>query len=307
MGTRSTLSVVVPAYNEAGRIAEGLTRIEAALRAEGLAERTLEILVVDDGSSDGTAAVVRGLTALELPITLVPLGRNRGKGAAVRAGVAHARGDLTCFIDADASIDPRHLADIVRALEHAPVAIGDRSSGGRAIAYRSPLRSAMGRVFNALVRSLSGVSVVDTQCGCKGFTTAAGRLLLGLGRIEGFAFDVELLRNAKLLGLEVATVPVEWSDVEGSHVRRLLDPIAMATALLRARLGERRRAVPAVATEEQPPRFPGTVQLRSAGRWFATVPLGPSGLAAVAPLGQAQPLRLRWLARHGIEELVLIP
>lgn len=307
MGAKPSLSIVVPAFNEAGRIADGLARLEAALVSTGLVERGVELLVVDDGSTDRTAEAVRSLSGLAVPVTLIPQGRNRGKGAAVRAGVAHARGDLTCFIDADASIDPRHLADLVAALEHAPVAIGDRSSGGRAIAYRSPVRSAMGRVFNALVRLVSGVGVVDTQCGCKGFTTAAGRLLLGLGRIEGFAFDVELLRNAQLLGLEVVTVPVDWSDVEGSHVRRLLDPLAMVAALIRSRLGEHRRAIPAVASEGPPPPFPGTIQLRSGGSWFAAVPLGPSGLAAVAPLGRAEPLRLRWLARHGVDELVLAP
>lgn len=307
MADLRSVSVVVPAYNEAQRIASGLERLEQALVATGLAERTVEVLVVDDGSTDGTADAVRRLDGLAVPVTLIPQARHRGKGAAVRAGVAHARGELTCFIDADASIDPRHLADIVAALEGSPIAIGDRSSGGRAIAYRSPLRSAMGRIFNVLVRLVSGVEVVDTQCGCKGFTTAAGRLVLGFGRVEGFAFDVEFLRHAKLLGLEVAPVTVTWRDVAGSHVRRLLDPLAMMAALLRSRLGEWRRAVPAVATEEQPERLPGTVQLRSGARWFASVPLGPAGLAAVAPLGQARPLRLRWLARHGLDELISIP
>ncbi len=218
------LSIVIPAFNEADRIETGFARLRPVLDTLDLDR--VEVIVVDDGSTDGTgrtAAVTYGV----LPHSLViHQETNRGKGAAVRLGFTVASGRHVIVCDADMAIDPRHIPAITAALETTPLAFGTRASNGP-VRYDSALRTRAGAAFNALVRRTVGVTSRDTQCGCKGFTLPAARLLGALGLVEGFAYDVELFYLASRVGLEITAVPVQWDDVEGSSVNVRRDSRAM--------------------------------------------------------------------------------
>jgi len=210
------LSIIIPAYNEAGRLANGYERLRPVLEALDLT--TTEVIVIDDGSSDATLKVAHDVYG-HLPEKLfVQQPRNFGKGAAVRLGIAVARGANVIAADADMAIDPSHFPEIVSALSNSPLAPGSRTSNGR-IGYESTLRTVAGVVFHRLVRHYAGTDVRDTQCGCKGFQLGPARLLALLGMIDGFAYDVEIFFLAEQLGLDVHPVPVEWEDVSGSSVR----------------------------------------------------------------------------------------
>jgi hypothetical protein len=226
----------------------------------------LFVLYVDDGSTDDTASVARSIIASVPAGDVLVQPRNRGKGAAIRAGVAATRTELVAFTDADMAIDPRQLPSLLDALRVAPVAVGNRAVAGR-IDYGSSLRTRAGRTFNLLVRMLSDVDLHDTQCGWKGARTAEAKLLFHLTTINGFAFDVEFLARASLLGWPIAEVPVSWSDVGGSHVRLLRDSTQMLGDLVTARLRPR---APADLLGIQVPR---TTNLADLGAACAGSPL----------------------------------
>jgi len=210
------LSIIIPAFNEAPRLANGFARLRPVLDHLDLA--TTEVIVIDDGSSDSTLKVAHDVYG-HLPETLfVQQPRNLGKGAAVRLGIALARGTDVIVADADMAIDPAHFPEIVAALRDAPLAPGSRTTGGR-ISYESALRTVAGAVFHRLVRHYAGTDVRDTQCGCKGFQLGPARLLGLLGMVDGFAYDAEIFFLAQQLGLEVHPVPVQWEDVSGSSVQ----------------------------------------------------------------------------------------
>ena len=228
-------TLIVPAYNEGERLATGFARLERAASEGRVDFDDLRLLYVDDGSTDDTASVAAGLVA-DLPhgeVIVQP--RNRGKGAAVRAGVAATTTGRLIFTDADMAIDPRQIPTLVAALDHAPVAVGSRTVQGH-IDYGSWLRTRAGRTFNRIVRAVSAVELRDTQCGFKAMSTPHAKVLFALTGIDGFAFDVEMLSRARLLGWDVAEVPVSWSDVGGSHVRLAHDSVVMLRDLLAARL-----------------------------------------------------------------------
>jgi glycosyltransferase involved in cell wall biosynthesis len=230
------LSVVVPAHNEELRLPATL----AAIRAD-LAERPerCEMIVVDDGSTDGTADVAGALGA-----NLVRLPVNLGKGAAVRAGVSAARGRYILVSDADLSTPIAEYANLRRAIdEGASVAIGSRAVAGARITQGQPLhRRAMGRVFNRLVQVLLLPGVQDTQCGFKLFRADAAQAAFGRSTVDGFAFDVEVLSIIHRLGGRIAEVPVEWHDEPRSTVRPFRDVPEMLLELIRIRRGIRRPA-----------------------------------------------------------------
>jgi glycosyltransferase involved in cell wall biosynthesis len=214
------LSIVIPAYNESGRLKSGYDRLAPAL--EALGPETVEVIVVDDGSRDGTgrrAAEILG----GLPHSLVVRREtNQGKGAAVRLGFTVAAGPKIVVCDADMAIDPVHLPAVIAALDTSPLAFGSRSLDG-AIHYDSWLRTRAGVLFNNLVRRVTSTNLRDTQCGFKGFRAGPARLLGALGLVDGFAYDVELLYLADLLDLGVTPVRVSWRDVAGSSVYPLRD------------------------------------------------------------------------------------
>jgi glycosyltransferase involved in cell wall biosynthesis len=211
-----TQSLVIPAFNEAARLAAGFERLRPTLEIIG-AERT-EIVMVDDGSRDETMRVAHQVYGHLEHFRLVQHPHNMGKGAAVRTGLAHAHVSKVIVADADMSIRPEHFVNILDALDHAAMAPGSRAINGT-IRYETLTRTVSGSAFHALVRHYTRITTRDTQCGCKGFQLAPGRLLALLGLITDFAYDVELFYLARELGLVVDPVAVTWDDIEGSTVR----------------------------------------------------------------------------------------
>lgn len=234
MLTAPSLSVIVPAYNEEARLERTIRAIVAHLRGRF---RQAEVIVVDDGSEDRTADVVRDLMR-EIPeVSLVELGANYGKGRAVRAGVQRARGDFVLFCDADLSVPIEELEKILVAMEQGyQVVIGSRAMPGSEILVRqSPVREWMGKAFNLMVRVLFGLRFRDTQCGFKGLGGEAARSIFSRVRLDGFAFDVEVIVLALRLEYKVAEVPVRWANSPASKVGILRHPPQMIWELLRLR------------------------------------------------------------------------
>ena len=238
------LSVVLPAYNEAARLGPYLREVRAYLDAAYPGAH--EVLVVDDGSTDRTADLVRGFAAGWPALRLLGYGANRGKGAAVRTGILASAGRRVLFADADGATPIAEERRLAAALDRgAAVAAGSRAVPGPGVVRdRNARRAAAGWVFRRAVRGLVGVGVRDTQCGFKLFDGLAGRALFAAGTEAGYLFDVELLALAERAGLAVAEVPVNWSERPGSKVRFVRDSLRMFAGLwgLRRRL----KALPAV-------------------------------------------------------------
>jgi dolichyl-phosphate beta-glucosyltransferase len=256
------LSIVVPAFNEAHRLAGGFERLHHAVGVGAIDLDRTEIIVVDDGSTDDTSGCARLLLA-DLPhYRLVRLSVNHGKGAAVRAGVTRARGVHTAYMDADMSIDPRSVPDLLDRLQTNDIAIGSRALADSMVEGRYVVRLLMGRLFNRLVTAGTNLDFLDTQCGFKAFRTEAARLLFHLVRIDRFAFDVEILACAHRLGLSIAEVPVQWKHVQGSSIQPLRDSLTMMADVYQSRVGLRTPpTVPAVAMTG-PAGEPGGIDVR---------------------------------------------
>jgi dolichyl-phosphate beta-glucosyltransferase len=228
------LSVVIPAFNEAHRLPPYLHEVVGFLEGRG---EPWEVIVVDDGSTDGTAAVVRELAEHQPGVRLLPFGRNRGKGAAVRAGMLAARGAFRLFTDADGATPIAELKRLEAALGSGiDVVIGSRALPSPAVAVRTRRhRVVAGRVFNWLVARLGVRGIADSQCGFKLFTAAAAERLFEALETSGFAFDVELLLRAQKAGYQVVEVAVNWADQEGSKVGVLTTGPGMLLESARAR------------------------------------------------------------------------
>ena len=225
-------TILIPAYNEEKRLGATLHSIQAYLRTR---PRTCELLVVDDGSTDGTVALVER----DFPTVCVLRNPgNRGKGYSVRAGILAARGARILFSDADLSTPIEEMERLDGALTAgADVAIASRAlPGSRIEVHQVWWRELSGRCFNGLVRLISGLPYADTQCGFKAYRRAAARRIAELQRLDGWAFDVEQLRIARLLGLRVAEVPVRWINSDASRVRLLSAAPRMLRDVIRVRL-----------------------------------------------------------------------
>ncbi len=212
--SRPSLSVVIPAFNEARRLPATLARVHAFLDARG---GPYQVLVVDDGSSDGTAEVARaGPGAVEV----LRHAENRGKGHAVRAGMLFARGERRLMTDADLSTPIEDLARLEAEIERGfDVAIGSRAVAGAQIEVHQPLyRELMGRLFNRLVQLLLLPGLHDTQCGFKLWRADAAAAAFAACRLDGFSFDVEALYVARLRGLRIAELPVTWRNDAATRV-----------------------------------------------------------------------------------------
>ncbi len=211
------LSLVIPAFNEEKRLPVALARIAEWLRSH-TPPLASEVLVVDDGSSDRTAAVAEKTAAgLGLSFRVIRLPENRGKGAAVRAGVLEATGAHVLVTDADLSTPIEELDKLLSA--GAPVAIGSRGVDTTLVKERQSLfRVASGRVFNLLVRLLVVSGIRDTQCGFKLFSRDAAREVFSRATVDRFAFDVEALLLARRLGYRIAEVPVLWFNSPDTRV-----------------------------------------------------------------------------------------
>jgi hypothetical protein len=265
------LSVVIPAFNEEHRLPRTLERL---LSAVDLA--TTEIIVVDDGSSDATTPLALELTSAHRHTRVISLPENQGKGAAVRTGIASAEGQQMLFMDADLATDLSCIADVSAALEGADVAIGSRVAPGARVDGFGTVRTIISRGFNRLIRMTSSLDLGDTQCGFKGFRGDAAKLLFHLGRIDRFAFDIEILQAAGRLGMNVTEVPVRWKAVDGSTVRPIADSLATALDLRRATAVHFDGSVPALQLSH-------TDQLAGLPVW-ATVCAQDDGHLALLPL-----------------------
>ena len=230
--TTPAVSVVVPAYNEAARLGASLERITEYFRSLSTG---FEVVVVDDGSTDDTASIAR---AAGDPVQLVELPENRGKGAAVRAGVAESRGRSILFTDADLSTPIDQWKPIHDKLEEGyDVVVGSRGLADSRIELHQPwYREHMGKTFNWILRHSLPLELKDTQCGFKLFESAAAKRLFGASRIDGFAFDAEILFLAGRFGYRVGELPVSWFDSVPSRVHALWHSGQMLKDLFRIRL-----------------------------------------------------------------------
>ncbi len=242
-----TLSIVIPAFNEALRLPTLLSELPEHVDLD-----LAEVLVVNDGSTDNTAEVAAThLTGFSRG-RVVELATNQGKGAALRAGVAAARGARIVFMDADMATDLRDLQPLLDALNEHSVAIGSRVALGSNVEGGSRHRRVMGRSFNWMIRNVTPLGLADTQCGFKAFRGPEAKLLFHLSEEDGFAQDVEILTLATMLDLAIAEVPVRWTEVPGSKVDPVVDSLRTAADLVSRRLRGNQRAVVTGITLEAP-------------------------------------------------------
>jgi dolichyl-phosphate beta-glucosyltransferase len=237
--TGPSLSIVLPCLDEAERLPGTL----AAYLAHFPPDRAeVEVVVVDDGSTDGTTVIADQIAAADPRVRVVRTTRNHGKGYAVRTGIQASLGEVVVFTDADGSYRPEQL-------ERAPVAIGARL--GSQAGAGSPLRRLASRVFNRVMRLLLGLPFHDTQCGLKGFRRGAAEATFRRARVDGFAFDAEALWIARRLGIEVVEVPVRAEERQGSKVRLGGDALRMVADVWKVR-----RAAARGVYDETPVRDP---------------------------------------------------
>jgi dolichyl-phosphate beta-glucosyltransferase len=232
-GGQPIVSIVIPAFNEAGRIAESVRKIDAFIRESPL---PLELIIVDDGSQDETSETIRRLKVKTL--RLIRNEENHGKGYAVRQGVLAASGKYVLFTDADLSAPIEELNKLldVALREGTDIVIGSRSVDRKYIErHQTRVRELGGIVFNLMVRLLLGLRLQDTQCGFKLFHRDSSRPAFEKQTISGFGFDPEVLFLAKRHGLKIREIPVRWSHAEGSKVNFLRDGIVMFLDLVRIR------------------------------------------------------------------------
>jgi dolichyl-phosphate beta-glucosyltransferase len=216
MESQIELSIIIPAYNEELRLPKTLDQIHAYLNARGI---SAEVIVVDDGSRDGTAQCVELKSAAWPALRVVKNPGNRGKGYSVRHGMLEARGKIVLFTDADLSAPIEEADKLLAALATHDVAIGSRAMDRGLIEVHQPwTREIAGMMFNAIVRVVLRLKIEDTQCGFKAFRRERSRITFEQQRIERFGFDPELLFLAKRHGLTTAEVPVRWSNDPGTTV-----------------------------------------------------------------------------------------
>ena len=245
------LAVIVPAFNEARRLTDNLLTLLSYLQTF---RPSAELIVVDDGSSDGTAEVAEKLFARrpDVAARVLRFPTNRGKGHAVRAGLLAAVAPIALFTDADLSTPITELPKLVDPIEAGEydLTLGSRALNRRLIGQRQPWRREQGgKVFNVIVRLATGLPFADTQCGFKAFRMEIARPLLEQAQIDGFGFDVELLFIAQRAGLRMLEVPVRWDHNEGSKVHIVRDSLHMLREVLSLRRRLTRDARPAMTAE----------------------------------------------------------
>lgn len=225
------LSIIIPAYNEERRLPRTLTRIREyfADRAHSMSLQQIEVLVVDDGSTDATALIVDEWSREWPSVRLVSNGDNRGKGYSVRHGMLAAIGRIALFTDADLSSPIEESEKLFAAIDAGnQVAIGSRAIDRSLISARqSVMRESAGIIFNLFVRLFTGLPFHDTQCGFKMFVREPSRIVFEQQRIEGFGFDPEILFLAKRHGLRAAEIPVRWAHDDATKVHVVRDSILM--------------------------------------------------------------------------------
>jgi glycosyltransferase involved in cell wall biosynthesis len=219
------LSIVIPAYNEEPRLPASLARIAAYIRASG---RETEVIVVDDGSRDGTASAAESFRSKIPRLRVISNGENRGKGYSVRHGMLEAQGRIVLFTDADLSAPIEEADKLLAALETHDIAFGSRALDRSLIEiHQSRFREFAGIVFNWMVRLCLGLPFVDTQCGFKAYRREKCRIIFEQQRIERFGFDPELLYLARHHGLSAVEIPVRWAHSSATKVSVLRDSARM--------------------------------------------------------------------------------
>ena len=229
-----TYSFIIPAYNESSRIRPTLDELLRYSHDRGW---DVEILVVDDGSRDDTAQIVREYGRAHQQILLVENPGNRGKGFSVRNGMLHARGDICLFTDADLSSPISEAPKLFDAISAgADIVIGSRWLRPDLQTDRQPLyRQAFGRIFNVVLRVFLGLNFADTQCGFKAFRREAAQRIFPLQKIERWGFDPEILFLARRMNFTVKEVPVVWAHNEGTRLHPFRDGFRMFLEVLRIR------------------------------------------------------------------------
>jgi dolichyl-phosphate beta-glucosyltransferase len=227
-------SLIIPAYNESQRIIPTLTRVLSYVAEQGW---DAELIIVNDGSRDDTADIIRGYASQNPMVRLIENPGNRGKGYSVRNGMLNARGELLLFSDADLSSPIEEAPNLFQAIEAgADVAIGSRWLQSELQTERQPLhRQLFGRIFNVALRIILGLKYKDTQCGFKAFTHQAAQSVFALQRIERWGFDPEILFLAEKQGLRVAEVAVRWAHDEHGRINPLRDGVRMFLDALKVR------------------------------------------------------------------------
>ena len=221
-----TYSIVIPAYNESARIPDTLQSVVDCIRQRGW---SAEVVVVNDGSSDSTAEVVRAFAAANPEVRLLENPGNRGKGYSVRSGMLQAHGEVVLFSDADLSAPIEEADGLFNAIAAgADIAIGSRWLETKRQTIRQPFyRQFFGRCFNGVTRFVMGLKFADTQCGFKAFTRAAAQTVFQLQTIERWGFDPEILFIALKRGYRIQEVAVSWAHDERTRMSYLKDGIKM--------------------------------------------------------------------------------
>jgi len=233
---RPLLSLVIPAYNEAGRLPATLQRIQEHRRSWNFSN---ESIIVGAPSEDGTLGLVERAVKSGSQLVVLTHHERRGKGFAVRSGMLRARGNFVFFTDADLSTP---LEDLDASLQRfrkdrsIDVIVGNRQHPDTQILlHQNHSREWMGKIFNRFAQMVTGLHIRDTQCGFKGFRHRAANEIFGRQRINGFSFDVEVLLLAQAMGFSTVEVPVHWTNSTTSHVRVLRDSVGMLSDLFRIR------------------------------------------------------------------------
>lgn len=244
---RPFVSLVVPAYNEQGRLPAALVKLREYLTRQSF---SYEVLVVDDGSRDGTATLVEQAMA-DFPGLRLLREPHRGKGHTVRQGMLAAQGRYVMFCDADFSMPVEEVPRFPEALQGPfDIAIGSREVKGARRIGEPKHRHLMGRVFNLIVRVLAVPGLQDTQCGFKCFTREAAQKVFRLQVIDGFGFDVEVLYVARKLGIGITEVPISWYYSPSSRVDPVRDTLRMLNDVLQVRSNDRRGLYDPMANPE---------------------------------------------------------
>src|ERR1700728_1993175 len=227
-------SIVIPAYTESARIGPALVEVLRTLDEKCW---SAEVLVVDDGSADSTAAIIESFAAKDSRVRLIRNGTNRGKGFSVRNGILHASGNVVMFTDADLSSPMPEAERLFEAIRNgADVAIGSRWLETSRQTIHQPLyRQFFGRCFNVVTRMIMRLPFADTQCGFKAFRRGVAQTIFQLQRIERWGFDPEILFIALKRGYNIKEVPVTWGHDERSRISYLRDGIKMLEELIYVR------------------------------------------------------------------------
>lgn len=223
------LSIVIPAYNEERRLERALKNIREYFCSKRRDLDSIEVLIIDDGSTDGTARIAEAWAEKIPSVRLLPNGENRGKGYSVRRGMLEARGRIALFTDADLSAPIPESEKLLAAIESGfDLAIGSRAiDRSLIIAHQSRFRELAGIIFNRFVRLSTGLPFEDTQCGFKAFVRERCRIVFEQQRIERFGFDPEILFLAQRHGLRAAEVPVRWAHDPATKVHVVRDSVEM--------------------------------------------------------------------------------